>query len=598
MSNKSGSVTALMRLMAMMLVLGAGVCAMLADRHKPDPAVREAARHYYLRGAQSEAEGDFDKAFEFYRKAHALDPSYEDASYSYGVGRLALRQDTFRSPAEIRRSLALMRPLLDAYPADVNIHETYALAAVQGDTLDEAIRAYDIAVKNHPGKSELYIPMSVIYMRRGDLEHALHAISEYERLEGVSTETVMRKASCYLMKEDTVAALGEFAAFMETNRNNPEALVGSAMVYNALAQPDSARSILEDAARRFPDNGDIKFELAMLSIEHADTAAFHANMAAALESDDLDDEDRIEMLGQYVEKLPVDAPADAYRESDAIFNSMEPLYPADIAFLNLLGGYRMRKGDYAGATEANRKAFDLDKADAYLLRQLIGSSVLADKPLDGVRAFEEYTGPDAKNPALALTYITAAQIGEDYDRALAWSDTILASPVAATDEIASMFHEIKGDIYSKMKRQADAVASYRKALELNPENASALNNFAYYLVETVKVAPGSPEFEEAKTMSRTSLELTSEEPNDTYYDTYAWILFKEQNYKDAITYQEYALELAGADVAAEMLSHYGDMLFMAGRPDEAIEQWRKALEIDPYDALLKKKIEHKTFFYE
>ena len=85
----------------------------------------------------------------------------------------------------------------------------------------------------------------------------------------------------------------------------------------------------------------------------------------------------------------------------------------------------------------------------------------------------------------------------------------------------------------------------------------------------------------------------------TTLDTYAWILFRMGDYKDARTYQASAIEKAAEEgtLSEELYSHYGDILFMNGLPDEAVENWKKALELSPDDELLKKKVEHRTFFY-
>lgn len=37
---------------------------------------------------------------------------------------------------------------------------------------------------------------------------------------------------------------------------------------------------------------------------------------------------------------------------------------------------------------------------------------------------------------------------------------------------------------------------------------------------------------------------------------------------------------------------------MNGEPKEAVEFWKKALELDPDNALIQKKVKHKTYFYE
>ena len=50
--------------------------------------------------------------------------------------------------------------------------------------------------------------------------------------------------------------------------------------------------------------------------------------------------------------------------------------------------------------------------------------------------------------------------------------------------------------------------------------------------------------------------------------------------------------------SAEVLTHAGDIYFMSGSPDRAVEFWEMALEKDPDNDLLKRKVKQRTFFYK
>ena len=95
--------------------------------------------------------------------------------------------------------------------------------------------------------------------------------------------------------------------------------------------------------------------------------------------------------------------------------------------------------------------------------------------------------------------------------------------------------------------------------------------------------------------------LAGEPENTSYLDTYAWILFLRHDYKPALEYIEKAINSAENDeeeLTGELLEHYGDILFMNGQPEKALDCWRKALELNPTSELLRKKVDHKTYFYE
>lgn len=84
--------------------------------------------------------------------------------------------------------------------------------------------------------------------------------------------------------------------------------------------------------------------------------------------------------------------------------------------------------------------------------------------------------------------------------------------------------------------------------------------------------------------------VTLEPDNDTYLDTYGWVLFVNGDYKEA---KEYLEKAASTSKSADVISHYGDVLFKLGQKEKAIEQWKKALELGGSEnsKLLERKIE-------
>lgn len=597
-----------------------GIASATGRGRQGDKENRAKARYYYLKGNVSEAEGNTDQAYDYYKKAFQSDPAYTNASYSFGELRMMLDEDTFFTPTEQFRNLEYMRRHIDAYPADVEAGEEYAYYAAINDTLPEAIRIYNNLVKIKPGLSRLYLPRSYYYFNSGKPDSAVMAIRELERLEGATTETTLRKVTYWVTSGDTLSALNEARKYVEANPGKSEPIVDMAMIYNLLGRQDSAVIFLEDALKLFPDKSELKFDIAMLSAERGDSARFHTLVAEAFRGEDLEYEDRMQMLGVYTQKL--NPKSGSFAESDRLYEYAASLFPEDADFFDYYADYEVLKGDYAGALQQEQKALQLNQKEPSFLGRTVSFSILAGKPEIGIKEYEKFTDTETKNKFnLLLIYVSALQSAKEYDRALSYTDTLLTklSPdFSLNDEITeekvdsfrntvnspllyglSTVYEIAGDIYAKKGMQKEAIKSYENSIVLDPQNnASVLNNYAYYLVETVKVAPGTPEFEKAKEMSRKSIELTEENPQSTYYDTYAWILFKEGNYKDALNYQELAIESEEDEVAAEMWSHYGDILFMNGRPEEALEQWKKALKLEPDDTLLKRKVEHKTFFYE
>jgi Tfp pilus assembly protein PilF len=88
--------------------------------------------------------------------------------------------------------------------------------------------------------------------------------------------------------------------------------------------------------------------------------------------------------------------------------------------------------------------------------------------------------------------------------------------------------------------------------------------------------------------------IKAEPKNATYLDTYAWILFMQGRYAEARVYIDQALQ-NDSTVGAVVTEHAGDIYAMAGDLEGAIGLWRQALEQDPTNKILARKIKRKKY---
>jgi tetratricopeptide (TPR) repeat protein len=127
-----------------------------------------------------------------------------------------------------------------------------------------------------------------------------------------------------------------------------------------------------------------------------------------------------------------------------------------------------------------------------------------------------------------------------------------------------------GDLYFSINKVKKAFAYYDKALKNNPDNATVLNNYAYYLCLTK-----SKDLDKAYNMSKKAIELESS--NSSFLDTFAYILFLQGKYIEAKTMFRQALA-AGGDESAVVLDHYADTLNKLGERNTAEIYWSQALD--------------------
>jgi Flp pilus assembly protein TadD len=105
-------------------------------------------------------------------------------------------------------------------------------------------------------------------------------------------------------------------------------------------------------------------------------------------------------------------------------------------------------------------------------------------------------------------------------------------------------------------------------LQLNPQNAEALNFVAYSLAEA------GINLDRAENLVRAALELR---PADGYFlDTLGFIELRQGKLQQALDTLERAAQLVGDDVT--ILEHYADALVAAHEYAKAIDTYRTALE--------------------
>jgi tetratricopeptide (TPR) repeat protein len=152
--------------------------------------------------------------------------------------------------------------------------------------------------------------------------------------------------------------------------------------------------------------------------------------------------------------------------------------------------------------------------------------------------------------------------------------------------VAAVF-TIVGDTYHELEMKKEAYAAYDSALVYDPYRPDVLNNYSYFLSLEGK------ELQKALEMSHKTIVAYPE--NQTYLDTYAWILFKLKRYEEAKAYAEKIISL-NEEMRSVVLHHIGDIFAKCGNIESAVIYWNKALEAGDETDILKKKIKRRKYY--
>jgi tetratricopeptide (TPR) repeat protein len=154
------------------------------------------------------------------------------------------------------------------------------------------------------------------------------------------------------------------------------------------------------------------------------------------------------------------------------------------------------------------------------------------------------------------------------------AETVLTQLIAA-DAAAGQtdwrVYFLRGAARERQAKWEGSEADLKRALELEPENATVLNYLGYSWIDR------GVNLEEGFGLIRQAVAL---EPDSGHIvDSLGWAHYRLGEYEQAVEYLERAATLLPADVVVN--DHLGDAYWKTGRRKEAGFQWRRVLKLDP-----------------
>ncbi len=126
-----------------------------------------------------------------------------------------------------------------------------------------------------------------------------------------------------------------------------------------------------------------------------------------------------------------------------------------------------------------------------------------------------------------------------------------------------------GICYEQINNQTEAEKALLKAIELNPNDAIALNYLGYWWADENR------HLEKAITFIQKAVQL---QPYSGYYaDSLGWVYYRQGAFDKAVLWLEKAIQLTPTD--AIISEHLGDAYWQTGRFAEARFKWQYALDM-------------------
>lgn len=490
------------------------------------------AQARYAAGISRDLNQQPEAAAEEYYRAALADPGYEPLVLE--SARRSLRTKDTSKAIEVLEKSASRRD------STANVHAWLGLAYAQAGRTNEAITANRAALKKAPDILVPYQNLAQLYLQSGQTNRALKTLDRAAAQKTDEPVFFIDLCELYL----------RFAR-IHTNR--------------ADYAKNQARLVLDKAARLKLANPFLQQRLAEAHLAVGDlsrAAAVYADMIAAHPG--------IPALRAKLAEIYLrDGQNEkAARELEAIA-SADPTNPQTHFFL---GALALEQKQMEKAVEAFERAILLnpDLEPAYY--------ELAVAQLNLGRPQESWASLEKARSRFKLSFVLEFYSGivqsalKNYPAAIA--HLVSAELLAKAAEPARLTHRFYFQLGATHERAGDydeAARHFRKAIEMDPDFAEALNYLGYMWVDN------GQNLEEAKHLIERAVKLEPE--NAAFLDSLAWAYYKLKQPREALSWQLKAVQHS-EEPDATLFDHLGDIYAALHQFDQAREAWRKSLDVE------------------
>jgi tetratricopeptide (TPR) repeat protein len=500
------------------------------------------------------------KAIEQYRRISELDR--KDVDSLLMLGRLEkAAQNSVESEKAYKRALEIEPDNEDALTGLAMVY------ADVGDTKSAAVLLKKVTDKN-PSLRTL-MALAGAYEQLRDYASAAETLLRTLEIAPKNADVKRALAQNLLLADKLDESLKLYEELAQEDPKDWSSALRISQIYRQKHQFDKAREAARKARELEPDNLEIRYsEVSLLEAEGkiAEAIAEMKSIVSSTAKRNYSAAERgnraalLERLGHLYRS------DDQYAEAVATYRQISELDPelgARVA-AQVIETWRAARDFKKAEQEADTAAqkFPNDR-----MLTLVRASLLADigKGEQGASLVRGLI--DGKNDW--ETWLSLAQIYEksrNYPEMAKAVDA--AEKLSQSDEERERIHFTRGAMFEKMKKFDAAEAEFRKVIELNPKNHSAMNYLGYMMADrNVRLPEAHKLITEA---------LKQDADNGAYLDSLGWVLFRMNKLQDAEKYLRMAIEKVRRDPTVH--DHLGDVYARLGRLKDAITQWQISLK--------------------
>ena len=504
------------------------------------------------------------------------------AIVNYELGKLHLEHNNINSGLNFLKRAAKLDP--ENYYYQIS----YAKLLVNLKNFNAAEQQYKETIKRFPDKETPIYQLSQLYSATGKYAEALEMYDMLERLTGKNEYLSYAKVQLCILIGNRKRALGEIDELIRKEPMNPSLYVTKGEVEMNFNKPEEAIRYYKQALEIAPENG---MALASLcnyynSIGDVEKTDEYAQKMFAAKDIDFETKQQFlnEIVGIYTRRAGNEAKIEhIYKtiiEAEPENSMAHQMYADVLIYLQRIPEAieELRTATYLEPenTDAWVSLYQLavDQKDSTMVRRVLGDALEA-IPYSPVFFY------------LNGTY--ALVMDNDKETAFHY---LLEAEKNMDDSQPTMLNKNLYDVLSMLmwerNNKNEAFNYLNKALAIDPNDPTLLNNYAYYL------AIENMELERAERMSLKTIE---QDPlNASFLDTYAYVLMKQGKYNLAFFYIQRAMEYDKSEPKnSELIEHCGDILYFLNSIDDAVRCWEQSKQLGNDSSTLDLKIKEKKY---
>lgn len=527
--------------------------------------------YFYYEAANLKNAGKYDAAFDLFSYSLELDTTASPVLYELAM--FQLQRNRPEKAVEMLKSAVAHSD--DNFTYRMTLAGLYRNLGMYG----EASASYEELVKRYPDKTELNYYLADALTQEGEIGQAIDAYNALESAMGMNETLSLQKFKLYQTLKQPDKAFEEIEKLADKYPMNARyrLLMGDLHLENEEA--DKALACYQKAHEIDADDPRYIVSMANYYDQTGNKDAAEQEIRDALVNEKLDVQTKVGILSRYVQRLQ--QTQQGIENANSLFQTLLDQHPEDTELKLMYGSLLMAQQKEDEAKFQFQLVTEMEPSNEGAWQQLLNISLKSEDIPEVIRICTRCKELFPEAPEYYFYLGIGYYMQEKYQESLDTYYAGLKIIPEGNGVVKSNFYGQIGDLYYQMEKMDEAYKAYDEALKYNENNAPVLNNYSYFLTLDKK------DLKKAERMAAQCIKL--EPDNATYLDTYAWVFFVQGNYTLAKIYIENALSKDKTN-SAELVDHYGDILYMSGEKDKALEQWKKAKEKGKDTDVLKQKI--------